>query len=188
MCSAICFGSVAAIGAAGVILWTGWSPIDPLLSALVALLILRSALMLVRKSAHILLEGTPEWLDVDALRADLENHVPAIRDVHHVHAWMLTQEKVLMTLHVAVADGADTGPVLDAVQDRLRETYGVDHATIQIEAGGHCPPTRSRHGVKRYSAAITGLGSPRKARSFFSPSASRNDSSSAWSALSLGSQ
>ncbi len=126
-------GSVAAIAAAGVILWTGWSPIDPLLSAVVALLILRSALSLVRKSAHILLEGTPEWLDVDALRADLERHVPEVEDVHHVHAWMLTQEKVLMTLHVAVANGADTGPILEAVQNRLRETYGVDHATIQIE-------------------------------------------------------
>lgn len=129
-------GSVGAIAAAGIILWTGWAPIDPLLSVLVALLILRSALSLVRKSAHILLEGTPEWLDVDALRADLESHVPAVEDVHHVHAWMLTQEKVLMTLHVAVANGADTGPVLDAVQDRLRETYGVDHATIQIEPAG----------------------------------------------------
>ena len=46
---------------------------------------------------------------------------------------MLTQEKVLMTLHVAVANGTDTGPILEAVQARLRETYGVDHATIQVE-------------------------------------------------------
>ncbi|MGI9414650.1 MAG: cation transporter, partial [Hyphomicrobiales bacterium] len=85
----------------------------------------------------ILLEGTPEWLDVDALRADLESHVPAVEDVHHVHAWMLTQERVLMTLHVAVANGAETGPVLEAVQEYLRETYGVDHATIQIEPTGN---------------------------------------------------
>ena len=62
-------GSVAAIVAALVIFWTGWMPIDPLLSLLVALLILRSAWLLVRKSGHILLEGTPEWLDVDELRA-----------------------------------------------------------------------------------------------------------------------
>ncbi|MDZ7768912.1 MAG: cation transporter [Woeseiaceae bacterium] len=57
-------GSVAAIAAALVILATGWLPIDPLLSVVVAMLVLRSAWMLVRRSSHILLEGTPDWLDV----------------------------------------------------------------------------------------------------------------------------
>src|SRR5436190_176363 len=62
-------GSVAAIAAALVILWTGWTPIDPLLSALVAILILRSAWLLVRESGHILLEGAPVDLDVRTLKA-----------------------------------------------------------------------------------------------------------------------
>ena len=83
-------GSVAAIVAALVIVWTGWAPIDPLLSLLVAVLILHSAWRLLRKSAHILLEGAPDWLDDAELRAAVTTALPAIQDVHHVHAWMLT--------------------------------------------------------------------------------------------------
>ena len=137
-------GSVAAVAAAAVILWTGWTAIDPLLSVLVALLILRSALSLVRRSAHILLAGVPEWLDVEALRIDLKWHVPAVEDVHQVHAWMLTRERLLMTLHVAFARSADTGPVLEAVRERLVETLGVDHATVQIEPADTASAPASR--------------------------------------------
>src|SRR5512132_3323871 len=91
-------GSVAAIVAGGVIYATGWTPIDPLLSVLVALLILRSAWLLVRKSAHIRLEGAPDWLDVDELKEGLVAAIPAVQDVHHVHAWMLTGERPLLTM------------------------------------------------------------------------------------------
>src|SRR5204863_429341 len=80
-------GSVAAIVAAVVILWTGWTPIDPLLSVLVSLLILRSAWFLVRESGHILLEAAPRELDVEAMRDDLAAAIPGVEDIHHVHAW-----------------------------------------------------------------------------------------------------
>ena len=129
-------GSVAAIVAALVILWTGWTPIDPLLSVLVALLILRSAWFVVRKSGHILLEGTPDWLDVDELRGELTAAVPEVEDVHHVHAWMLTTERPLMTLHAQVREGADPTRVLLAITRLLKERYGVGHATVQVEPAG----------------------------------------------------
>lgn len=131
-------GSVAAIVAALVIFRTGWTPIDPLLSVFVALLILRSAWLLVRRSAHILLEGTPEWLDVDELRRELAAAIPQVRDVHHVHAWMLTSERPLMTLHAAVEPGADHHAVLLAIRRFLDSAYGIGHATVQIEPAG-CP-------------------------------------------------
>jgi cobalt-zinc-cadmium efflux system protein len=73
---------------------------------LVALLILKSAWEIVRSSGHILLEGAPAGLDLDALRADLIATVPAVEEVHHIHAWSLTQEQSLVTLHVQV-DHAD---------------------------------------------------------------------------------
>jgi cobalt-zinc-cadmium efflux system protein len=111
-------------------------PIDPILSILVALLILRSASDLLGKSAHILLEGTPDWLDVDRLKADLVEAVPDVCDVHHVHVWMLTTERPLMTLHAVVRDGADPGAVLVALGARLRDRHGIAHATIQIEPAG----------------------------------------------------
>lgn len=128
--------SIATIAAALVILATGWTPIDPLLSLLVALLILRSAWFLVRKAGHILLEGAPDWLDVDELRAELTAAVPEVEGVHHVHAWMLTAERPLMTLHATVRADADHPRVLLAVTRFLKEHYGVGHATVQIEPTG----------------------------------------------------
>ncbi|WP_029009247.1 cation diffusion facilitator family transporter [Azospirillum halopraeferens] len=130
-------GSVGAIAAALIILWTGWTPIDPLLSVVVALLVLRSALSLVRESAHILLEGTPPGIDAARVGAAVRA-VPGVVDVHHVHAWALTGERPLMTLHAVVEDAADSDTVLAAVSGVLRDRFGVVHATIQIERGA-CP-------------------------------------------------
>jgi cobalt-zinc-cadmium efflux system protein len=129
-------GSVAAILAALVILWTGWTPIDPLLSLLVAVLILRSAWKLLGKSAHILLEGAPDWLDAAELRTTGIAALPAIRDIHHVHAWMLTTERPLISLHADVAPGADHQQALFAIRGVLADRFGIDHATIQIETAG----------------------------------------------------
>ena len=129
-------GSVAAITAAGVIIWTGWMAIDPLLSVLVALLVLRSAWVIVRRSGHILLEGAPDWLDAAALRRDLVAAVPQVEDIHHVHAWMLTDERPLMTLHASLKPGASYPEALVAIRGFLEEHYGIGHATIQIEPDG----------------------------------------------------
>jgi len=126
-------GSAAAIAAALVILWTGWTPIDPLLSALVAILILRSAWSLVRETGHILLEGAPVDLDVRTLREDLVACVPGVEDVHPVHAWSLTQNKPIVTLHARIADVADGDRIASAIKARLQKRYGVHHATIEIE-------------------------------------------------------
>lgn len=128
-------GSVAAIVAAGVILLSGWTPIDPLLSVLVAALILRSAWVLVRKSGHILLEGTPEGVDLDLLRAALHDAVPEVRDVHHVHVWSLTPQRPLLTMHVEVSTEVDHTQVLARIKGVLEQQFGIDHSTVQIECG-----------------------------------------------------
>jgi len=130
-------GSVAAIIAAGVILWSGWMPIDPLLSLLVGLLILRSAWYVVRHSTHILLEGTPEDMDVERLRTTLTEEVPAVQDVHHVHVWSLTPERPLLTMHATVAEAADLAAVLAHLKRILSERFGIHHSTIQVEPQ-HC--------------------------------------------------
>jgi cobalt-zinc-cadmium efflux system protein len=132
-------GSAGAIAAALVILWTGWMPIDPLVSVLVALIVLRSAWYIVRHAGHILLEGAPDWLDVDELKARLTEAVPAIEDVHHVHAWMLTSERPLMTLHASVRAGADYDETVRAIHRVLQRRYAIAHATVQIEQAGACP-------------------------------------------------
>jgi cobalt-zinc-cadmium efflux system protein len=128
-------GSLAAIAAAVVILTTGWTPIDPLLSLLVAALILRSAWMLVRQSGHILLEGTPSHLDIEEIKRELPAAVPAVSDVHHVHAWSLTAERPLVTLHANVREGADHSRVLQAIKAHLSDRFAVEHSTVQLEPG-----------------------------------------------------
>ena len=126
-------GSVVAIVAAVVILWTGWMPVDPLLSVVVALLILRSAWVLLSKAVHVLLEGTPERLDVATLRSELTQAVPTLADVHHVHAWSLTHERPLITLHATVPEPSEHARALDQIKAFLSETYGISHSTVQIE-------------------------------------------------------
>lgn len=126
-------GSVAAITAAIVIMLTGWTPIDPLLSLLVGALIVRSAWTLIRRSSHILMEGSPDWLDVAELRSTLEQRIPQIRDVHHVHCWLVGPRETLLTMHASVTVDADHSHVLKGAKAVLAEKFGIVHATIQIE-------------------------------------------------------
>ena len=128
-------GSLAAMVAAVVIIVTGWTPIDPLLSVLVALLILRSAWMLVRQSTHVLLEGTPAEIDVSRLKAELVAAIPEVDDVHHVHVWTLASGKLVMTLHAHVRDDVNREQALHTILAICRERFGVSHVTVQIEHG-----------------------------------------------------
>lgn len=127
-------GSVAAIVAAIVIIYTGWMAIDPLLSVAVAMLILKSAWMLVKRSAHVLLEGAPEWLDIDAMQDNLVARIPEVSSIHHVHVWGLTPQDLMLTMHVSVDGEPNPTAVIRRVKSLLREDYGIGHSTIEIEA------------------------------------------------------
>ncbi len=126
-------GFAVTIVAAAIILLTGWSRVDPILSLVVAALISRSALQIVRSSGHILLEGTPAGLDVASVREDLMAALPTVCDVHHVHAWSLTEEQQFITLHVRVTPGADLDSLVPAISTRLEHRFGITHSTIQVD-------------------------------------------------------
>ena len=127
-------GSVAAIVAAVVIIGTGWMPIDPILSVVVALLILRSAWQLLKRSAHILLEGAPEWLDVEEMQRQIVAKVPAVTGIHHVHVWGLTPQHPMLTMHISLLElPGDTTPIVRLVKEVLRDEYGIGHSTIEVE-------------------------------------------------------
>jgi cobalt-zinc-cadmium efflux system protein len=128
-------GSAAAIAAALIILVTGWTPIDPILSVLVALLILSTAWSLMRAAAHVLLEGVPETIDRDAIAGDIRKHVAGIRDIHHMHVWSLDGSRTMATLHACLADGVDAHEAVKAVKARLASRHGIDHATVEPEFG-----------------------------------------------------
>lgn len=126
-------GSVAAIVAALVILQTGWTPIDPILSMVITLLIVRSAWLITKDAGHILLEGAPSGLDVREVQKDLEATVPDVQSVHHVHAWSLSEDRPMMTLHARICDTVPPEQVAAAIKARLKEAFGVVHATVEIE-------------------------------------------------------
>jgi cobalt-zinc-cadmium efflux system protein len=128
-------GSVAALVAGAVIVFTGWTPIDPLLSVLVALIILRSGWKVVAESGHILLEGAPAELDTRRIGPDLVANVPGVVGVHHVHVWSITQERRMVTLHACVDKGLSGDRMVKAIKERLHSKFGLDHATIEIEHG-----------------------------------------------------
>lgn len=125
-------GSVAAILAAVIILWTGWVIADPILSMLVAILILRSAWSLVRESGHVLLQGAPKGLDKREIEADLLAAIPEIRRVDHLHAWSLTPERPIVTLNALIDPVEKIEPVSAKIKARLLEKFKIEHATIDV--------------------------------------------------------
>lgn len=128
-------GSVAAITAAIVIIFTGWTPIDPILSALVSLLLFRSSWSLMREAGSLLLEGVPQSLDRDAIAADLVASVPNVREVHHMHVWSLDGEKNMATLHACLEDGTEPHVTVAAIKRRLASAHGIGHVTVEPEFG-----------------------------------------------------
>jgi len=127
-------GSVATIIAAIVIIYSGWMAIDPILSVVVAVLILRSAWTLVRRSAHVLLEGAPEWLDVCAMKKNLAESIPEIAEIHHVHVWGLTPQELMLTMHVRFAEQPQNSTdVIRRIKTKLIDDYGIGHSTIEVE-------------------------------------------------------
>ena len=126
-------GSVAAILAAGIILLTGWHRADPLLSLVVAGLILRTGVRFTRETGHILLEGSPAGLNFDRLGQELQAAVPAVAAVHHLHAWSLTPSERMMTLHAVLAEGADADRAIRDIGKYLHSRHGIAHVTVQVE-------------------------------------------------------
>ncbi len=131
-------GSAAAIVAAVVIIFTGWMPIDPLLSIFVSLLIVRGAWSLVTSSWHVLMEGAPAGFDLGEMIDKLKAAAPGVLDVHHVHIWGLTPDKPIITLHARVEEGVNHTDALKRLHRALDEQFGLTHATIQLEYGP-CP-------------------------------------------------
>jgi cobalt-zinc-cadmium efflux system protein len=125
-------GSAGVILAALVIRFTGWTPIDSLVSVGIALLILWSGYGLVRETVSVLLESSPRHLDADALRRDLLA-LEDVRDVHDLHVWTVTSGFISLSCHCEVASSEVADDVLRRATALLRERYGIRHVTIQPE-------------------------------------------------------
>jgi cobalt-zinc-cadmium efflux system protein len=139
-------GSLGAVAAALVVRYFGWLWADPAVSILVSVLILGGAWRLLRRSAHILLEGTPEGMDAGLVGGTIEREVAGVHDVHHVHIWQLAGGRHVATLHGRARDGYAPDQVILSIRSVLRERFSVEHATVQLDTV-ICDETGCRNSV-----------------------------------------
>ncbi len=132
-------GSVGVLIAALLIRTTGSFVWDPIVSAIVCLLILWSSGLIVRDSFRIFMEGTPSHLDTEAIRAALAA-IDGVVDVHDLHVWTITSGFISMSAHVAIREGTDAKQTLERAQQAMASHFKITHSTFQIEsaADGHC--------------------------------------------------
>jgi cobalt-zinc-cadmium efflux system protein len=137
-------GSVGAISAGLVMYFTNWYTADPLISVLIGLLIFYGSLKLVRESMNVLLEGVPHGIDVNAVERGIIE-LKGVKGVHDLHVWCITPTKMcIMSAHVVVKRGTNKKKLLSDLISMLKEKFGIDHTTIQLEDEGY-PKAASEH-------------------------------------------
>ena len=147
-------GSLGAAAAAVIILLTGWTLADPIISAFIGLLIVIGAWRLLAQSLHVLMEGVPAGLDYREIAAAILA-TPGVVGVHDLHVWSITAGFPALSCHVVIADDCGTADALERLQAMLAARFGIHHATLQIErpaacpGGGACAPGAKGAGVGR---------------------------------------
>lgn len=129
-------GSVGALLAGAIVITTGWTLADPLISVLIGMLVLVSAWRLVKESTDVLLEATPRHIALSEVHERIVS-VPGVESVHDLHLWTVTSGVVAMSGHLVVKNPIDNQPILEAVQGRMRE-LGIQHVTVQVEREPIC--------------------------------------------------
>jgi len=124
--------SVGVVVAAALVVLTGWTLADPLVSGAIALVIVPRTWRLLRQAVNVLLEGTPAHLNLAEIQ-DAMRSVPGVRRVHDLHVWTLTSEREAMSAHVVVDDVRDSERLLETLHAVLHARFGIDHTTIQLE-------------------------------------------------------
>lgn len=125
-------GSLGVIVAAGVILLTGWTLVDPIVGAAIGLFIVPRTWNLLKQAVHILLEGTPPEVDVSLLERRLLE-IPGVTAAHDLHVWTITSGLDAMSCHLVVADMGRARDVTVAANELLKTDFGLEHTTIQVE-------------------------------------------------------
>ncbi|WP_099353873.1 cation diffusion facilitator family transporter [Fredinandcohnia onubensis] len=125
-------GSVGAIIAGLLMLMFEWYIADPIISVVVAILILKSAWGVLTHSIHILMEGTPITIDQKEVKATLEE-IEGVIDVHDLHIWTITSGIDSLTCHILIKDDHDSQEILQQSIDKIRDKFKIEHTTIQIE-------------------------------------------------------
>lgn len=125
-------GSVGAIVAGAVMMIFGWYAADPIISVIVALLILRGAWAVLKSTLHILMEGTPAEVSFEEVKQVLEG-IDGVINVHDLHIWTITSGLDALSCHLLIADDQDSQTILQQAIHRIEERFHISHSTIQIE-------------------------------------------------------
>ncbi len=130
--------SVGVIVAGIIILLTGWTPADPILSVGIAILIAIGAWRLLRETTDILMEAVPKDLSMSQLVADMKS-IRGIQDVHDLHVWSITSSMYALSCHALIEDllPSESSTILQALETMLSQKYRIGHSTIQFECQAH---------------------------------------------------
>lgn len=124
--------SLGVVVSGGVILATGWAAIDPLASLAIAALIIASSARLITEPINVLMEAVPEGMDAERIAREM-TEVDHVRAVHDLHVWTVTSGFVTLAGHVVVEVGADRDLIRRRLEVMMRERYGIEHTTLQME-------------------------------------------------------
>jgi cobalt-zinc-cadmium efflux system protein len=142
------YAFLATFVAGVVLLVTGFERADPVASLVVVLLLVKAAWALLRAGGRVLLEGTPEHVDLDEVRSHLLE-APHVRHVHDLHAWVVTSDLPALSAHVVVEDDCFSDghapQILDHLQECIRGHFDVEHSTFQLEPMGHAAHEHGAH-------------------------------------------
>lgn len=125
-------GSVGAILAGAVMLFTGWYLADPLISIFIGVLILYSSWSLIKDSLSILMQAVPKGIRLEEVQSTIEG-VEGVMKVHDLHIWAVTSGIFTLSAHAVVENDGDLHEVLNGIEYTLKERYGIEHTTIQLE-------------------------------------------------------
>jgi cobalt-zinc-cadmium efflux system protein len=115
-------------------LWQGWAWIDPVMSLIIAVVIVLGTWSLFRQSLHLLFDGVPAGVDLSAVRQLLQG-LPEVADVHDLHVWAMGTSDTALTAHLVLAhQSADTNAVLHEAEHELHEHFEIRHVTLQLES------------------------------------------------------
>jgi cobalt-zinc-cadmium efflux system protein len=131
--------SVGVVAAGFTIGVTGWLWLDPVVSLVIAAIVVYGTWSLLRASVNLALDAVPEHIDATAVAAYLAA-LPGVTEVHDLHIWAMSTTEAALTAHIVRPTGLDEDATLRSICRQLHDHYGIEHATIQVERGGECHP------------------------------------------------
>jgi len=139
--------SLGVVLGGALVLWQGWTWVDPVMSLLIAVVIVLGTWGLLRQSVHLLFDGVPDSVDLPAVRQRLLG-LPGVAEVHDLHVWAMGTADVALTAHLVLTDaGADSGALLHAAEHALHDQFEIRHVTLQLESPAYALHCALREGA-----------------------------------------